>query len=123
MTELNSIDKFGKFLVENLRDRGIQSAEFLLENKWKAPSLQELQLELSKLSDAQKGIVMQTVTQSIDTAIHDFLFAIQEKFDFDNDIQIFVDNQNIVELSDGVHGEAYTDEGWNAKFSKYGYID
>jgi hypothetical protein len=85
--------------------------------------LQELQLELSKLSDAQKGIVMQTVTQSIDAAIHDFLFAIQEKFDFDNDIQIFVDNQNIVELSDGVHGEAYTDEGWYARFSKYGYID
>ncbi len=119
MTELNSIDKFGKFLVENLRDRGIQSAEFLLENKWKAPSLQKLQLELSKLSDAQKGLVMQTVTQCIDTAIHDFLFAIQEKFDFENDIQILVDNENIVELSDGIHGEAYTDEGWYARFSQY----
>jgi hypothetical protein len=28
-----------------------------------------------------------------------------------NDIQILVDGENIVELSDGIHGEAYSDEG------------
>ena len=47
--------------------------------------------------------------------MHDFLFALQ-KID---DIQILVDGQNIVELSDGIHGEAYSDEGWFAKYSRH----
>jgi hypothetical protein len=116
----NRLDKFGQFLVENLRDRGISKAEGLLNGEWRAPSLLNLQTELGKLSDAQKESVKATVINSIDTAIHDFLFALQERTDFDNDIQIVVDGENVAELSDGIHGEAYTDEGWYAKYSKYG---
>jgi hypothetical protein len=116
----NRLDKFGQFLVENLRDRGISKAEGLLNGEWRAPSLLNLQTELGKLSDAQKESVKATVINSIDTAIHDFLFALQERTDFDNDIQILVDGENVAELSDGIHGEAYSDEGWYAKFSKYG---
>ena len=116
----NKLDLFGKFLVENLRDRGISHAEILLNNKSKAPSLSELQSELIKLTDPQKELVKKTVLESIDVAIHDFLFALQELADFDNNIKIMVENENIVELSDGIQGESYTNEGWNAKYSKYG---
>ncbi len=59
------------------------------------------------------------VISTIDSAIHDFLFALQEQADFDNTIQIFVNGNNIVEMSDGIHGESFSKEGWNAKFSKY----
>jgi hypothetical protein len=111
----NRLDKFGKFLVKNLRDTGISKAEGLLNGAWKAPALISLQTELGKLSDAQKEIVKKTVINSIDTAIHDFLFALQERADFDNDIQIIVDGENVAEISDGIHGEAYADEGWYAK--------
>ena len=60
---------------------------------------------------------------TIDSAIHDFLFALQEQADFDNEIQITVNDDNIVELSDGIHGEAYSDDGWYAKYSKYKTIE
>ncbi len=115
----NQLDKFGKFLVENLRDKGIRNAERLLKDEFKAPALLNLQADLSELSEDQKELVKKTVIISIDAAIHDFLFALQEKADFENDIQILVDGQNIVDLSDGIHGEAYSDEGWYAKYSKY----
>ena len=42
--------------------------------------------------------------------------------DFDNDIQIIVDSENVVELSDGIHGEAYSEKSWYAKYSKYEII-
>jgi hypothetical protein len=119
MTALNPVDKFGKFIVEKLRDSGIDFAEGLLRSHWKAPELLQLQLELSNLSDPVRATVLQCVIQTVDAAMHDFLFALQEQADFDNDIQILVDGQNVVELSDGIHGEAYSEDGWFAKFSRY----
>lgn len=123
MEDSKAIDKFGKFIVDNLRDKGINFAELLLKKHWKAPALQELQDRLEKLSKEDKNSVRDAVTASIDTAIHDFLFALQEQAGFGNDIQIIVDGKNIVETSDAIHGEAYSAEGWNAKFSKYPKIE
>ncbi|RFZ95187.1 hypothetical protein D0C36_06575 [Mucilaginibacter conchicola] len=119
----NSLDKFGKFLVENLRDSGINHFELLLKAQWKAPALQSIQNELGELSDSQTETVKKAFIASIDSAIHDFLFALQEQADFKNEIRIMVDNNNIAELSDGIHGESYSDDGWNAKYSKYEMIE
>lgn len=119
MKALSPVDKFGKFIVENLRDKGIDFAEGLLKKHWKAPNLLEMQNEIANLNDTQKKAFINAITETIDGAIHDFLFALQEQADFDNDIQILVDGQNIVELSDGIHGEAYSDEGWFAKYSRH----
>ena len=116
----NKLDQFGKFFVENLRDKGIGHAEVLLNNKSKAPSSLDLQSELNKFNDLEKELIMKTVISSIDVAIHDFLFALQELADFDNNIKIMVDDENIVELSDGIHGESYSDDGWNARYSQFG---
>ena len=115
----NTVNKFGKFLVENLRDRGINFTEGLLTNHWKVPELLNIQNELQSFSASQKEIVLQVVIKAIDRAIHDFLFAVSEQADFDNEIQIIVDKQNIVEQSDGLYGEAYGEDGWYEKFSKY----
>jgi hypothetical protein len=119
METLEPLDKFGKFLVENLRDKSINFAEKLLASEWKAPGLQDLQNDLQSLSAKQKQVFIGAIIESIDTGIHDFLFALQEQADFDNEIQVIVDGENVVELSDGIHGEAYSDEGWYAKYSKY----
>lgn len=114
------LKRFGKFLVENLRDKGIDFAENLLKNHWKPSELKNIQAELQTLTDIQKETFRQAIVKTIDTAIHDFLFALQEQADLGNNIQIIVDGKNVVELSDGIHGEAYSDKGWYAKFSNYG---
>lgn len=74
----SSLDKFGEFIVVNLRDKAIENAEMLLENRSKSPQTKILQDELSTFNAAQKAIVANTVKASIDAAIHDFLFAIEE---------------------------------------------
>ncbi|WJS96923.1 hypothetical protein NYQ10_10810 [Flavobacterium johnsoniae] len=120
MDSKQSLDIFGKFLVKNLRDKGIRNAETLLSNKSKAPSNLKLQTEISQFNESQKKLIKEIVIKSIDIAIHDFLFSLQELADFENNIQISINSKNIVELSDGIHGESYSENGWNAKFSKYG---
>ncbi|KAF2081925.1 DUF6547 family protein [Flavobacterium sharifuzzamanii] len=120
MESKQSLDIFGEFLVKNLRDKGIENTETLLNHKSKAPSNLKLQTEISQFNESQKELIKEIVIKSIDVAIHDFLFSLQELADFQNNIQISVNGENIVELSDGIHGESYSENGWNAKFSKYG---
>lgn len=115
----SSLDKFGEFIVVNLRDKAIETAEMLLENGSKSPQTKILQDELSTFNAAQKAIVANVVKTSIDAAIHDFLFAIEEQADFENDIQIIVNEENIVEMSDGLQGELFTQDGWLEKYSKF----
>lgn len=114
------LDKFGQFLMESLRDRCIEHFEFLAKGKWRAPALQGLQAEVAALSEHDRDVVRRCVVEGIDSAIHDFLFKLQERADFANDIQVIVDGQNIVQLSDGIHGEPFGDDGWHARFSRYG---
>ena len=115
----SSLDKFGEFIVVNLRDKAIETAEMLLENGSKSPQTKILQDELLTFNAAQKAIVANAVKASIDAAIHDFLFAIEEQADFENDIQIIVNEENIVEMSDGLQGELFTQDGWFEKYSKF----
>jgi hypothetical protein len=106
--------------MENLRDRCLEHFELLAKGKWRAPSLQTLQAEVAELNEHQREIARRCIVASLDSAIHDFLFKLQEQADFENDIQVIVDGENVVPLSDGIHGEPYGDDGWQARFSKYG---
>ena len=116
---LKPLDKFGKFLMEHLRDRAIEHHDGLASGRWKAPALQQLQLEIQSCTDEQELLIRACLLSAIDAGIHDFLFKLQEQADFENDIQVFVDGVNIVPLSDGIQAEPYGEEGWIARFSKY----
>jgi hypothetical protein len=115
MTE-SDLDKLGSFLMTNLRDRGISFAETALDGAWKAPSLIKLQQQLASLSPEQKELVLDCVARSIDHSIHDFLFALTEQRD---KVELSINGHDAVPLSDGLHGEAYGEQGWIHRFSKY----
>ena len=115
-----SLDKFGQFITEKLRDNQIQFAEDVLAGEYKSQRLIDLHQQLLSLDDSQKSIVLSFIRTVVDVGIHDFLFALVERSEFQNDISILVDGEDVVKLSDGLHGEAYSEDGWYAKFSKYG---
>ncbi len=114
-----SLDKFGRFVMEQLRDKALGKLDLLI-TPHRSPSYAALQRELAGLSERKRAMVQECVRICIDSAIHDFLFKIQERADFENDIQIFVDGRNVVKLSDGIHGEPFGEDGWQARFSHYG---
>lgn len=118
--EAELLDRFGEFLVKNLRDKAIRHFDFISEQRWKAPALQRLQSEFKQFSPEQVSLIRECLISSIDSSIHDFLFAIQELSDFEDDIQVLVEGRNIVKLSEMLHGEISLDDGWFARFSDYG---
>jgi hypothetical protein len=115
-----ALDHFGRFLMEHFRDKSIHWFDLLAAGHWKAPALQRLQSNLAALNEEQLGCVREAVIATIDTGLHDFLFRLQEATDFDNDVQVVALGQNVVPLSDGLHGELFGHNGWRARFSEFG---
>jgi hypothetical protein len=114
-----SLDKFGRIIIENLRDKQIDYSNRLLEGKWKADELKELQEKLSKFNKEEKNIIKELIEDILTHSMHDLLSAFQESNDYENEMEIIIDNQNVADISDGLHGEIFGEEGWIQKYSKY----
>ncbi len=116
---MSPLDKFGEFVMHNLRDAAIERHAMLQGGKWKTDAIQGLQSAVVALPKDTKDLLMRCVVDSLDVAIHDFLFALQEAYDLERGIEVRVDDANVAELSDGLQGEPYGKNGWIAKHSKY----
>lgn len=114
------LDKFGQFMMVNLRDKAINHYDLLSNEKCKAPSLQQIQADLSQFSEEQRSIIRTVVFSCIGNGIHDLLFGLQEAHDNNEKIDVFVDGVNVAEVSDGLQGELFTEDGWYHRFSKFG---
>ena len=114
------LDRFGRFLMENLRDRCIDHFDVLAQGKWRSPNLEALQAEVAGMGAKEREVIRRCIVAALDGAIHDFCFKLQELADFENDIQVLVAGENIVPFSHGIHGELFGDDGWRARFSKHG---
>lgn len=112
--------KFGEFLMTNVRDAAIDRFDSLSSNRLKSPRTESLRKVLAGMTAENRAVIRRCVLACVDTGLHDFLFALQQLADFDNDIQVIVDGKNVVEQSDGLHGELFGDDGWFARYSKHG---
>jgi hypothetical protein len=110
------LDVFGALVTESLRDSALRRAEALLKGSLKSPDVQSLQAALQELTLHQREIVRFLVRNSVDAGIHDFLFKLQESA---GSLAMSVDGQDVASLSDGLHGEAYSERGWYARFSQF----
>jgi len=114
------LDIFGKFLMKHFRDNALYNLNALIEGKQKAPSLQQLQASLASLGEVEIEILKKACMDSLDSGIHDFLFALQESTDNEVGVEVIVNGENIAKLSDGLQGELFTEDGWFSKYSEYG---
>src|SRR5262249_32258767 len=112
-------NKFGEFIIKNLWDESVEFFDLLSRGHWKAPALKKLQKEVVALSPQQLAIVRRCVVETLGVGLHRFLFALGEARDFDQGIAVVVDGVDVVEQSDGLHGESFGPDGWMAKYSRH----
>ncbi len=115
----DTLDKFGKLIVEKLRDKQIDMFQGLIKGTWRDKGSKELHVKLSKLTQDQKQVVADVLEETLECVMHDFLFAIQESDNLDTGLKVYMDNKNVAELSDGLHGEIFGEEGWIHRFSRH----
>lgn len=107
---MNSLKKFGKFMVANLRDTAVAHHLKLQRGELKAPAIRDLQSQVVSLSSEQKELLLRVV-DAIDTAMHDIIFAIQDAHDRRMRIELAVDGHNIAQESGMLQGEPLGDNG------------
>jgi len=105
--------------MRNLRDRAIGNHLKLQAGDWRAPAIQQLQAAVGALPDDTRRLVLRCVADAIDTATHDFLFALQDAHDRKLGVEVLVDGTNVADVSDGLQGEPYGERGWIRRYSEY----
>lgn len=116
---MSELDTFGELVMTRLRDRTLDYAGGLMRHHWKAPSSQKLQADLAQLPSEHQAVVVRCVRASVDYGIHAFLVGLREALE-DGDIAVTVHGKNLLDLSEQLEGELFSEDGWQAQFSKYG---
>src|SRR3990172_9699044 len=109
---MSALDKFGKFMVTNFREKALEQNEMLLKGFLKGKAVQDLQNQIMALPESEKRLIRRVVIDLLDTAMHDFLFALQDSHDRGTGIEITVDGENVAKVSGMLHGEHLGEKGW-----------
>ena len=119
MASTSPLDVFGNLISTSLRDQALHRADALLNGSLKSPSTLATQAALQTLTPQQREAFRVAIRYSIDAGIHDFLFKLQELSERSGSMQVLVNGQDVAKLSDGLHGEAFSSQGWYARFSQF----
>ena len=113
------LDKFGEFFISKIRDNPYEYFLGLLDGKWKNYDSIKITNDLSKFNPEQIEIIKKILLSSLDVALHDFLFGINEENTFDIVAKEENKSASLKEMSDGLWGEPFGADGWIKRYSKY----
>jgi len=116
------LENFGKILMSEVRDESIEQYEMIVAGRLKSARALVQHKKLSSFNKDQQAIIREMMVDTVDGVLHFFLCML-EQHEEDIDLNIAVSGtalkENIKDLSDGLEGELYTEDGWIAQFSAY----
>lgn len=110
----NNLEEFGKVFINEVRDRTIRVYDKRVNGIMKDVSSKELYNEVQHLNDSQHQLIQKIISQVTDLSLHNMLFMLEEH----DDVELLMNGENIAEISDGLSGELYTEDGWIKKYSE-----
>lgn len=115
------LNDFGKNFIEAVRDESIKRLFKIIEGNVKAPKLLKLHKKLESLDEETINLLKELATECINNSLHNFLWFIEDSEKIDLLVKDLNNNNlySLKEISDGLSGELYTQDGWIEKFSKY----
>ncbi|MBQ6566281.1 MAG: hypothetical protein IJR93_07295 [Treponema sp.] len=110
-------DFFGKILIDDVRDRTIRNIDSIVTGRMKDEDSQCLYKKICLLSLKQNELINELIPKIVDFTLHNML----EMFEEHEEIELTVKGRNLNEISDGLAGELYTEDGWIQKYTKQRY--
>ena len=111
------LEKFGEIFMLEVRDRTIREYDKILNGTMKGIIAEQVRDTLSDFDAEQIEKIKWLIPKIVDTELHKFLYLIESS----DEIDLLFHQQNIKELSDGLSGELYTEDGWIMKYSQERY--
>ena len=113
------LDEFGLDVMANARDETMLWIEKVIEGRGRTPHLVQLHEELSSLSPEGLEAARHLARWATDLCIHNFLRMFEHSERFDIAASEGSTTHSLREVSDGLSGELYTEDGWFSRFSEF----
>ncbi len=113
------LDKCGQFLIGRVRDRAIEHWEKVMAGSMNDMESKGIFKSLSTFTPEQMKLVRSLLPGIVDSALHYLLCGLEEEEDIKIVVRHEGQEQDINQVSDGLAGELYTEDGWIHRFSKH----
>jgi hypothetical protein len=123
-TDKEFLDKFGKLLIQEVRDPSIQKWEKYVSGQMKGERAKAISSLLTSFSDEQRRIIVSFAPYIVNNVLHNLLQMLEDEEEIDITVSIDGETSSTLrDISDGLGAEIYNDEGWIVRFSEYPEID
>jgi len=113
-----ALDFFGKVLMSRIRDEAIDHWERIFQGKMNDEDSQKVFEELRFFNPKQVQFIIDLLPKIVDTTLHHLLWTIEQEEDINILVKLEEDKYlDIRQISDGLAGELYTEDGWISRFS------
>lgn len=113
----NELEYFGEKLMKEVRDETISTLDMMIDGRMKGSTAQQVKEKISILNEEQLDIIKWLIPKITDIGLHNLLVMIEQN----DDIKVLVKENDIKEISDGLDGELYTEDGWIERLSDERY--
>lgn len=114
---LDILSIFGEMLIKDVRDRSIREYDMIISGKMKDEDSQKIHEEIKAMGEKEYQLIDKIIPRIVDLTMHNMLRMIEEN----ESLEMMVEKESIDEISDGLAGELYTEDGWIQRFSKQRY--
>lgn len=117
--EQEALDTLGRILMTRVRDKSVSEWDRIVAGEMKDASSRQIHSDLHQLGDASAAMVSRLIPAVVDTVIHHLLWTLEQEQRLDLVVRLEKASvSNLRDVSDGLPGELYTEEGWIARFSR-----
>lgn len=114
-----ALDKLGLLLMTHVRDKAILEWRMTIDGRMKGDLAERTRAVLGTFSPDQRGAVLSLIPDVVDTVLHHLLWTLEQT----DDVRLGVRHgtgivEDVKQVSDGLPGELYSEDGWIARFSQ-----
>tara|TARA_B100001093_G_C26675439_1_gene948067 strand:+ start:325 stop:696 length:372 start_codon:yes stop_codon:yes gene_type:complete len=119
MSEYELLDKLGKYLVQSGKDDTLFNLDSIIEGRLKSANGKKMHQELQSFDEKQIEVLRKMGTLLTDMSLHNVLSMIESSDEIDVIVNEDGNKISVKDVSDGLAGELYSEDGWLLKYSKY----
>lgn len=113
------LDKFGKVIISGFKDNPLIWFDNWCNGEVAVDADIVRHKELSKLSKYQIDFIRDCIIRCLTLGIHDFLHQLTVFRESEDDVHLIINGVDLFNISDGLNYEQFSEDGWDARFSKY----
>lgn len=115
----SALDYFGEIIIKRVRDEAIDDLERIISGKMKGTVNERIYARTSTFSPNDLEFIEDLLRRAVDRTLHHLLWTFEQEENLNIAINSETETvESVRDISDGLAGELYTEDGWIARFSK-----